>query len=123
MVTGRDAAGAEADDEVAGRPDLPYQRGQLVRRTKRHDPAVSMGLQPRDQRIAVDALDRLLAGSVDIGDDDSAGVVEAVAELLDTPAYGAIAVPLHLGDDSALGRRARGPLQRAHPPRNMPVIV
>ena len=51
--------------------------------------AVAALLQPLDQGLGVDALDRLLAGRIDRSDVDDVGVVEGALELLhQVPAAG-----------------------------------
>ena len=59
------------------------QGRQLGGALQRQHMAVAVALQALDQGVAVDALDRRLAGRVDVGHDHRVGVVEAAAELLE----------------------------------------
>src|SRR3546814_11200052 len=51
--------------------------GKLFRPRQRQHVAVSAGAQGLDQVVAIDPLDRLLAGGIDVGDDHRVGLVEA----------------------------------------------
>ena len=55
--------------------------------------------EPRDKRRRVDALNRVLTGSVDRGNEDSVGVIEAVLEFMKTAMndFSVITVTLHPG--------------------------
>ena len=53
--------------------------------------------------VAVDALDRRLAGRIDFGNHDGIGVVEAGAEFLKQRLQPREAMWLHHGDDLAVG--------------------
>ena len=75
--------------------------------------AVAVGAQPCDQRVAADALDRRLAGGIDIGDDHGVGVVEAGAELVEQAGKPRVAVRLHHGDDLARASTARAAFSTA----------
>ncbi len=65
------------------------------------DVAVAVRLDRRHQRVAVDAVDRLLAGRVDVGDDHGVGVVEAGGEVVEQRLQPGVAVRLHHGDHLA----------------------
>ena len=61
-----------------GRVSSRDQRRQVLRPVDRPHVAVAVAADTLDQRVAVDALDRRLAGGVDRGDQHRVGVVEAV---------------------------------------------
>ena len=60
-------------------------------------------LQPRDQSIPVDALDRVFTGGIDLGHDHRVGIVEAGAEFLEQIVQPRIAMGLDHGDDISFG--------------------
>ena len=68
--------------------------GQRLAVRKRPCVAVAAELQALDQCIAVDALDRRLAGRIDRRDDDRVGIVEAGAEAVEEVVQPGIAVGL-----------------------------
>ena len=70
-------------------------------------------ISPSTSVVAVDALDRLLAGRIDRRDDHGVGIVEAGAELLEQIGQPRVAVRLHHGDDLALGAICRAALSTA----------
>jgi len=73
----RDAAGAEADDEIAaaGNPRAPRPARSVDFCKRNHLAGGHARGRPRTKMIAVDALDRRLARRIDVGDDDGVGVV------------------------------------------------
>ena len=75
------------------------------------------------QMIAVDILDRRLAGRIDVGHDHGVGVVEAGAELLEQFLQPRVAMRLHHRDHPAVGGLARRPQHRRDLDRMMAVIV
>ena len=79
--------------------------------------------QPGDDRVARHALDRRLAGGVDIGDEDDVGIVEAGAEAVEQMRHAGVAVRLHDGDDLAGNDRARRLQHRRDLDRMVAVIV
>ena len=97
--------------------------GELAGPRQRRHMAMAVAEQPVDQRVAVDALDRRLAGGIDIGDDHHVGVVEAGAEFLEQMGQARVAVRLHDGDDLARGGGARGAQHGGDLDRMMAVIV
>src|SRR5580704_14366319 len=79
----RDRAGAEANDVIARRGDAGDERRQLLGTVERDHLAMAMRAQALHQSIAVGALDRSLAGRINMRDDHDIGVVEAGAELIE----------------------------------------
>ena len=78
-----DAAGAEADDEVAGRGHFGHHAGELRRIRQGHRMPMAAGAQTLHKGVAVDAFDRRFSRAIDFGDDYMIGVVEAAAEFLE----------------------------------------
>ena len=76
-----------------------------------------------DQRVAVDAVDRQLAGGVDIGYQHRVGVVEAGAEPVEQLGEPRVAVRLNDGDHLAFGDRPRRLQHRGDLDRVVAVIV
>ena len=60
------------------------------------------------ERVLVGALDRRLAGRIDVGDDHAVGVVEAGGESVEQRGEPGVAVRLHDRDHLAARGRARG---------------
>ncbi len=119
----RDVAGAEKHDIIAGRNDFADHRRQHFGRGKAEGPAVAVRLDRPDQRVAIDALDLLLAGGVDIGDDHGVRVIEAGGELIEQRLQPGEAMRLHHRDDLALGRGARRAQHRRDLHRMMRIVV
>src|SRR5947208_3428205 len=99
----RDVAGAQADDEVAGAGEAANDLRQLRRTRQRNYLAMAVGAQAGDKMVAIDALNRRLAGRIDLGDHDRIGIVEAGAEFLEQRLQAGEAVRLHHGNDLAVG--------------------
>src|SRR5579863_8345363 len=85
--------------------------------------AVAMRSYPADQRGAVDALDRRLAGRVNVSNQHRVGIVETGAEALEQIGQAGVAVRLHHGDNLSLGDRASRLEHRRDLDRVMAVIV
>src|SRR6202035_2873143 len=79
--------------------------------------------QPLDQRIAIDALDRWLAGRIDGCHDHRVGVVEAGAELVEEVAEAGEAVRLDDGDHPPGGNRPRRLEHRGDFDRMVAIVV
>ena len=73
--------------------------------------------------VLVDALDRRLAGGIDVGDDHRVGVVEAERESVEQRLQAGVAMRLHDRDHLALGRGARGAQHRGDLDGMVAVIV
>ena len=76
-----------------------------------------------DQRVGIDAFDRLLAGGIDRRHEHHVGVVEGVLELVHQRLQPGVAVRLHDRDHAPLGAFARCREHRADLGRMMGVIV
>ena len=96
---------------VSGRDQVArffaHRLGKLLGRFQRHRHAVSAGAQPIHQRIAIGAFDGVLAGRIDIGDDDRVGIVETGAEFLEQAVEPGIPVRLNDGDNPSPADRTR----------------
>ena len=90
------------------RGDVAQLQAEIVGSATACDRAVAALLQPLDQSLGVDALDRLLAGGIDRRDIDDVGVVEGALELVHQIAQPGVAVRLDDRDHPALGALARG---------------
>ena len=98
---------------VAGRGERADQRRELLRRRQGDRVTVAVRGDRRRERILVDALDRRLAGRIDVGDDHAVGVVEAGGESVEQRSEPRIAVRLHDRDHLAAVAAARAALSTA----------
>src|SRR5258705_12004047 len=69
----RDAAGAEADDEIAAAGDLAHHACESGGVLQRNHLAVAVCTQAEHEMIAVEAGDRRLAPRIEVGDNDRVG--------------------------------------------------
>src|SRR5699024_4915250 len=99
------------------------ERRQTRRRAERMGRTVSVRAKAADQSIAADALDRALAGCIDIRDRNDIGIVETGAEILEQIMQAREAMRLMDGNDIALCRPARGFQYRRDLDRVMAVII
>ena len=79
--------------------DRRHQRRQLLGAVQRAHVAMAVAAHAVDQRVAVDALDRRLAGGIDRGDQHAVGMVEGGAEVLEQRLQAAVAMRLDDRDD------------------------
>src|SRR5882724_5042106 len=99
----RDVAGAETDDEVAAAGDAVNHLGEFGGFLQRNHLAMAVRAQAKHEMVAVDALDWRFARRIDLGDDDSVGIVEAGAEFLEQRLQAGEAMRLHHRDDLSIG--------------------
>ena len=78
-----DRARAETDDEITRFGHIGDHAGEVGRGFKRDGLAVPVRGQSADQCVAVDSLDRCLAGGVHIGHDHHVRVIQAGAKILE----------------------------------------
>ena len=106
-----------------GRATCQIMPGRSPGAMQRMDVAMAGALHQADQHVAVDALDRRLAGGVNVGDQDSVGIDEAGRELVLNVAQPRVAMRLHDGDHLAAACGARGAQDGGDLHRMVAVIV
>src|SRR5882672_4221838 len=116
-------SGAEANDEVAGACEAANYPGEFGRTLQRNYFAMAVRAQAEHEMIAVDALDRRLAGRIDLGDNNRIGIVEAGTEFLEQRLQAGEAMRLNDGDDLAVGGFTRRFKDGGYLDRMVTVIV
>src|SRR3984957_2984669 len=119
----RDVAGAEADDEIAAGGSVVNQTREIGGMLQCDHLAVAMRAQAEHEMIAVDAVDRRLAGRIDFGDDNGVSVVEAGAEFLKQRLQPGEAMRLYHGDDLAARGFSRRPQHGGNLDRVMAIVI
>ena len=97
-----DVAGAKEDDVIAGLGERCGSVRQILRPLHGKRLAMAARFQRGDETVAIGALDRRLAGRIDIGDDHRIGIVEAARKFVEERDEPRIAMRLHDSDDLAL---------------------
>ena len=105
------------------RGEVGAAAGEIRRRRRRARRAMAALLQPLDQGLGIDALDRRLAGGIDRRDEDDVGIVEGALELVHQIVQPGVAVRLDDRDHPPLRALARRRQHRLDLDRMVAVIV